>query len=169
MPTPGYTIPDGNDIATLDAAVINPLALTVNCGTTIALPNCPTFAFTVASVALDIGLPVVPDNVKSEPVTEIEPDGIDTDTLDTEVISPLPLTVNCAMLAASPNIPTLAFTVVSVVAFPIEVTSPVKFALVITFAAMVAEAAEPVIFPTIGAVTVSPVKVPTEVIVVCAG
>ena len=35
-------------------------------------PNCPIFALTVARVALLMAVPVVPDNVKSEPVTEIE-------------------------------------------------------------------------------------------------
>ena len=55
------------------------------------------------------------------------------------------------------------------VAFPTEVTGPVKFALVITVlavvavVALVAVAALPVMLPAIGLVTVKSVKVPTVV------
>ena len=49
------------------------------------------------------------------------------------------------------------------VAFPTEVTGPVKFALVVTEFALVAVAAFPVILPTIGLVTVKFAKVPTLV------
>ena len=47
---------------------------------------------------------------------------------------------------------------VMVVALPVEVTSPVKFAFVVTVAAL------PVTLPAIGLVTVKPVNVPTDVI-----
>ena len=49
------------------------------------------------------------------------------------------------------------------VAFPTEVTGPVRFAFVATVLAVVAVAALPVILPAIGLVTVKPVKVPTLV------
>ena len=48
------------------------------------------------------------------------------------------------------------------VAFPTLVTGPVKLALVVTVAAL------PVILPAMGAVTVNPVNVPTEVMAGCA-
>jgi hypothetical protein len=49
------------------------------------------------------------------------------------------------------------------VAFPTEVTGPVKFAFVVTVVALVAVAALPVILPIIGFVTVKFAKVPTLV------
>jgi hypothetical protein len=52
------------------------------------------------------------------------------------------------------------------VAFPIEVTGPVRFAFVVTVlavVALVAVAALPVMLPAIGLVTVKSVKVPTLV------
>ncbi len=55
-------------------AVTNPLPLTVITGTAVAEPNEPVLEFTVASVALVIAVPVLPDRVKSPPVTDIEPE-----------------------------------------------------------------------------------------------
>jgi hypothetical protein len=49
------------------------------------------------------------------------------------------------------------------VAFPTDVTGPVKFAFVITLLALVAVAALPVILPEIGFVTVKFANVPTLV------
>jgi hypothetical protein len=50
-----------------------------------------------------------------------------------------------------------------VVAFPIEVTGPVRFAFVVTVFALVEVAAFPVMLPLIGLVTVKSVKIPTLV------
>ena len=56
--------------------MIKPLPLTVITGIADALPNEPVLLLTVASVALVIAVPVLPDKVKSPPVTEIEPDTV---------------------------------------------------------------------------------------------
>jgi hypothetical protein len=92
-------------------AVIKPLPLTVITGTAVELPNEPVLEFTVASVALVIAVPVLPDRVKSPPVTDIEPD---TAAVVTAVIKPLPLTVITGTAVDEPKEPVLLLTVASV-------------------------------------------------------
>ena len=50
-------LPTAGVIVAFDAAVINPLPLTVNCPVWVAEPNDPTLAFTVASVAATLPVP----------------------------------------------------------------------------------------------------------------
>ena len=92
-------------------AVIKPLPLTVITGTAVELPNEPVLELTVASVALVIAVPVLPDRVKSPPVTDIEPD---TAAVDTAVIKPLPLTVITGTAVDEPKEPVLLLTVAKV-------------------------------------------------------
>jgi hypothetical protein len=74
-------------------------------------PNEPVLEFTVARVALVIAVPVLPDRVKSPPVTEIEPE---TAAVVTAVIKPLPLTVITGTAVDEPKEPVLLLTVASV-------------------------------------------------------
>jgi hypothetical protein len=59
-------------------------------GIEVAEPNAPVLLFTVASVALVIAVPVLPDRVKSPPVTEIEPDTLPHEVLVPSVVKNLP-------------------------------------------------------------------------------
>jgi len=132
------------------------------------------FAFVVTVEAFPVTLPTigavtvkpvnVPTLVNDEfttfdanvfPVTV--PAGAITALVVTPVTNPFPFVVNEGIAVEEPNVPTLPLTVANVVAFPNDDTSPVKFALVVTVAAF------PVTLPTIGAVTVKPVNVPTLV------
>lgn len=70
--------------------VTKPLPLTVITGIELALPNEPTLLLTVASVALVIAVPVLPDKVKSPPVTETEPETLPHDVLVPSVVKNLP-------------------------------------------------------------------------------
>ena len=70
--------------------VTKPLALTVTTGIELELPNEPVVLLTVASVALVIAVPVLPDKVKSPPVTEIEPDTLPHDVFVPSVVKNLP-------------------------------------------------------------------------------
>jgi hypothetical protein len=98
--------------------VTNPLPFTVTTGIELDEPKVPVVAFTVARVALVIAVPVLPDRVKSPPVTEIEPD---TAAVVTAVIKPLPFTVITGILEVEPKEPVLEFTVASVsVLLPVE-------------------------------------------------
>jgi len=74
----------------VDTAVTKPLAFTVTTGIELELPNEPTLEFTVARVALVIAVPVLPDRVKSPPVTEIEPDTLPQEVLLPSVVKNLP-------------------------------------------------------------------------------
>jgi hypothetical protein len=56
----------------------------VTTGIAVLEPNEPVLLLTVANVALVIAVPVLPDKVKSPPVTDTEPD-----TLPQEVVVPL--------------------------------------------------------------------------------
>jgi hypothetical protein len=71
-------------------AVTKPLALTVSTGISVLEPKEPTFEFTVASVALVIAVPVLPDKVKSPPVTETEPETSAHDVAVPLVVKNLP-------------------------------------------------------------------------------
>jgi hypothetical protein len=53
-------------------------------------PKEPVVLLTVASVALVIAVPVLPDRVKSPPVTEIEPDTLPQEVLVPSVVKNLP-------------------------------------------------------------------------------
>jgi hypothetical protein len=53
-------------------------------------PNEPVVLLTVARVALVIAVPVLPDRVKSPPVTEIEPDTLPQEVLLPSVVKNLP-------------------------------------------------------------------------------
>jgi hypothetical protein len=101
------------------------LPLTVITGIELELPNEPVLLLTVARVALVIAVPVLPDRVKSPPVTEIEPDTV---AVDTAVIKPLPFTVITGIDVVEPNAPVLEFTVASVKAdvLTVLVASPVN-------------------------------------------
>ena len=114
-------------IVAVETAVTSPLALTVIIGTKVADPNEPTFELTVANVAFVIAVPVVPDSVKSPPVTEIDPLGIVTAVVDIAVTKPFALTVITGIAEEDPNAPTFELTVASVVATlpAVEVISPV--------------------------------------------
>jgi hypothetical protein len=70
--------------------VTKPLALTVTTGIELDEPKEPTLEFTVASVALVIAVPVLPDKVKSPPVTEIEPETLPQEVLVPSVVKNLP-------------------------------------------------------------------------------
>jgi hypothetical protein len=70
--------------------VTKPLALTVTTGIELDEPNEPTLEFTVARVALVIAVPVLPDKVKSPPVTEIEPETLPQEVLVPSVVKNLP-------------------------------------------------------------------------------
>lgn len=70
--------------------VTKPLPLTVITGIELELPNEPVVLLTVASVALVIAVPVLPDKVKSPPVTEIEPDTLPHDVFVPSVVKNLP-------------------------------------------------------------------------------
>ena len=70
--------------------VTNPLPLTVITGMELDEPNEPVLLLTVASVALVIAVPVLPDRVKSPPVTEIEPDTLPQEVLVPSVVKNLP-------------------------------------------------------------------------------
>jgi hypothetical protein len=59
-------------------------------GIAVELPNEPVFEFTVARVALVIAVPVLPDIVKSPPVTEIEPETVPHDVLVPLVVRNFP-------------------------------------------------------------------------------
>jgi hypothetical protein len=59
-------------------------------GIELELPNAPVFELTVARVALVIAVPVLPDRVKSPPVTEIEPDTLPHEVLVPSVVKNLP-------------------------------------------------------------------------------
>jgi hypothetical protein len=74
----------------VDTAVTKPLALTVTTGIEVDEPNEPTLLFTVAKVALVIAVPVLPDRVKSPPVTEIEPETLPQEVLVPSVVKNLP-------------------------------------------------------------------------------
>lgn len=67
-----------------------PLPLTVITGIELELPNEPVVLFTVASVALVMAVPVLPDKVKSPPVTEIEPETLPHEVLVPSVVKNLP-------------------------------------------------------------------------------
>jgi hypothetical protein len=56
----------------------------------VELPNEPVLLFTVAKVALVIAVPVLPDKVKSPPVTDIEPDTLPQDVFVPSVVKNLP-------------------------------------------------------------------------------
>jgi hypothetical protein len=105
--------------------VTNPLPFTVTTGIELAEPKVPVVELTVARVALVIAVPVLPDRVKSPPVTEIEPD---TAAVVTAVIKPLPFTVITGIVVVEPKEPVLEFTVASVKADVLTalVASPVK-------------------------------------------
>jgi hypothetical protein len=105
---PKYCPPATADV---DTAVINPLPLTVITGIELELPKAPVLLLTVARVALVIAVPVLPDRVKSPPVTEIDPDTV---AVETAVIKPLPFTVITGTDVVEPNEPVLEFTVASV-------------------------------------------------------
>jgi len=92
----------------VDTAVTKPLAFTVTTGMLVDEPNDPTLEFTVANVALVIAVPVLPDRVKSPPVTDIEPE---TAAVETAVIKPLSFTVITGTAVDEPKEPVLAFTV----------------------------------------------------------
>jgi hypothetical protein len=75
----------------------------------------------------------------------------------------LALATLAVVTALSAIIPLATFPAPIVVAFPTLVTSPVKFAFVVTVIAEVAVAALPVILPAMGLVTVKFAKIPTLV------
>lgn len=64
--------------------------MTVITGIAVLEPNEPVLLFTVASVALVIAVPVLPDKVKSPPVTEIEPETLAHDVAVPSVVKNLP-------------------------------------------------------------------------------
>jgi hypothetical protein len=101
------------------------LPFTVTTGIELDEPKEPVVELTVARVALVIAVPVLPDRVKSPPVTEIEPD---TAAVVTAVIKPLPFTVITGILEVEPKEPVLEFTVANVrVLLPAELeASPAK-------------------------------------------
>ena len=99
--------------------VIRPLALTVIRGTAVTDPYEPTLELTVANVALVIAVPVLPDRVRSPPVTEIEPDMF---AVETAVTNPLALTVTTGIKVCEPKVPIFPLTVANV---PVPVTLPV--------------------------------------------
>jgi hypothetical protein len=70
--------------------VTKPLPLTVITGIELDEPNEPVVLFTVANVALVIAVPVLPDKVKSPPVTEIEPETLPHDVFVPSVVKNLP-------------------------------------------------------------------------------
>jgi len=70
--------------------VTKPLALTVTTGIDVEEPYEPTLELTVAKVALVIAVPVLPDKVKSPPVTETEPDTVAHDVAVPLVVRNLP-------------------------------------------------------------------------------
>ena len=69
-------------------------------------------------------------------VPERDPAGAITTLVPAAVIRPLPLTVKLGIAVDEPNDPVLPLTVARTVAFPVEVTSPVRLALVVTVAAL---------------------------------
>ena len=85
-----------------------------------------------------VALRVVPVRVPAGAITTLVP---------AAVIRPLPLTVKLGIAVLDPNEPVFEFTVARVVALPVEVTSPVKLALVVTVPAL------PVIEPVMVLVT----------------
>jgi hypothetical protein len=66
------------------------LPLTVITGIELELPNEPVLLLTVANVALVIAVPVLPDRVKSPPVTDTEPDTLPQDVAVPSVVKNLP-------------------------------------------------------------------------------
>ena len=70
--------------------VTKPLPFTVITGIELDEPKEPVVLLTVASVALVIAVPVLPDRVKSPPVTEIEPDTLPQEVLVPSVVKNLP-------------------------------------------------------------------------------
>jgi hypothetical protein len=59
-------------------------------GIELELPNEPVLLLTVARVALVIAVPVLPDKVKSPPVTDTEPDTLPQEVLLPSVVKYLP-------------------------------------------------------------------------------
>jgi hypothetical protein len=74
----------------VDTAVIKPLPLTVMTGIEVEPPNDPVLLFTVASVAFVIEVPVLPDIVRSPPVTEIDPETVAQEVFVPSVVKYLP-------------------------------------------------------------------------------
>ena len=70
--------------------VTKPLPFTVITGIAVLEPKEPTLELTVASVALVIAVPVLPDKVKSPPVTETEPETLPHEVLVPSVVKNLP-------------------------------------------------------------------------------
>jgi hypothetical protein len=66
------------------------LPLTVITGMELELPNEPVLLLTVARVALVIAVPVLPERVKSPPVTDTEPDTLPQEVLVPSVVKNLP-------------------------------------------------------------------------------
>ena len=64
-------------------------------GIELELPNEPVLEFTVARVALVIAVPVLPDRVKSPPVTEIDPETVPHDVFVPSVVKNLPALPVC--------------------------------------------------------------------------
>ena len=62
-----------------------------------------------ANVALVIAVPVVPDIVKSPPVTLIEPEGMLTELVDIDVIRPFASTVIAGIAEALNKLPFVEF------------------------------------------------------------
>jgi hypothetical protein len=125
---------------------------------------------------------IVPNDVREEEVTpeasadpERVPAGATTTDVDIAVTNPFAFTVTDGIAVELPNAPTLELTVARVVAFPTLVTSPVKFAFVVTLDAVNAVAV-PVIFvptnadgvPSAGVISVGLVARTTEPVPVTA-
>ena len=72
-----------------------PLPFTVITGIELELPNEPVLEFTVARVALVIAVPVLPDIVRSPPVTEIDPETVPHDVFVPSVVKNLPALPVC--------------------------------------------------------------------------
>jgi hypothetical protein len=91
---------------------------------TVSEPSVPT---EVSEELTTLELSVVPDKVPAGATTAVAP---------AAVIRPLPFTVKFGTDDAPPKEPVFEFTVARVVTLPVEVTSPVRFALVVTVAAL---------------------------------
>jgi len=62
----------------------------VTTGIAVLEPNEPVLLLTVANVALVMAVPVLPDKVKSPPVTEIEPETFPHEVFVPSVVKNLP-------------------------------------------------------------------------------
>jgi hypothetical protein len=106
----------------------------------VAAPN----PFTVVEVVLNTSIDALP-------TTDVANVGVAANTAAPVPVSSVRAVLSCAEV----NEPSTA-------AFPVEVICPVRFAFVVTVAAL------PLTLPVIVALTVKPVSVPTDVIAGCA-